>query len=77
MDDMGFGLSTDDIMALAFSIAERTHKERMFKNGAAGLEWFNGFRSCHPRLILHTPQPLSLRRALKSNTFVTDHFLPS
>ena len=54
MDDMGFGLSTDDIMTLAFSIAERTHKEHMFKNGAAGLEWFNGFTSCHPRLILHS-----------------------
>ena len=31
MGDMGFGLSTDDIMALAFSIAERTHKERVQK----------------------------------------------
>lgn len=33
MADMRFGLSTDDIMALAFSIAERTHKEHVFKNG--------------------------------------------
>ena len=62
---------------IAFSIAERTHKEHMIKNGAAGLGWFNGFRYCHPRLVLHTPQPLSFCRASKSNMFVTDNFLPS
>ena len=72
--DMRFGLSTDDIMALAFSIAERTHKEHVFKNGVAGRGWFNGFRSRHPRLVLRTPQPLSYCRALNSNKFVIDDF---
>ena len=74
MADMGFGLSTDDIMALAFSIAERTHKEHVFKNGVAGRGWFNGFRSHHPRLVLRTPQTLSYCRALNSNKFVIDDF---
>ena len=74
MADMGFGLLTDDIMALAFSIAEKTHKEHVFKIGVAGRGWFNGFRSRHPRLVLRTPQPLSYCRDLNSNKFVIDDF---
>ena len=74
MADMGFGLLTDDIMALAFSIAEKTHKEHVFKIGVAGRGWFNGFRSRHPRLVLRTPQHLSCCRALNSNKFVIDDF---
>ncbi len=64
MVSMGFGLSREDVMSLAFVIAEKSGKKHPFQNGMAGRGWFDGFRARHPELTLRTPQPLSYCRAL-------------
>lgn len=74
MVDMGFGLSREDVMAMAFNIAERMHKNHPFKDGFAGRGWYDGFMARHPKLTLRTPQPLSYARALCSNKAVIDDF---
>lgn len=74
MADMGFGLSREDVMALAFNIAEKTGKTHPFKGGFAGRGWYEGFKSRHPRLTLRSPQPLSYCRALCSNKETIDDF---
>ena len=66
MADMGFGLSREDIMRMAFIIAERTGKSHTFKDESAGRGWYEGFKSRHPYLTLRRPQPLSYCRALCS-----------
>lgn len=47
MADMGYGLSRDDIMRVAFQIGEKTKKPHPFKNGAAGKSWLQGFLNHH------------------------------
>ena len=64
---MGFGLNRETVMRMAFTIAERSQRKHPFKNGTAGRAWFDGFRRCHPKLTIRTPQPLSYCRALCSN----------
>lgn len=60
----GVGLSREDVMRLACVIAEKSGKKHPFHDGMAGRGWFDGFRACHPKLVLRTPQPLSYNRAL-------------
>lgn len=62
MSDMGFGLSRDNVIALAYTIAERIERDNPFRDGHAGRGWLDGFRSRHPKLTLRTPQPLSYCR---------------
>ena len=57
MSDMGFGLSHDTVMCLAFKIADRTQHKHPFKDQNAGRAWFDGFCRRHPRLTIHAPQP--------------------
>ena len=59
MADMGFGLTREDVMQLAYIIAEKTGKQHPFKDGSAGRSWFEAFRARHHRLTFRTPQPLS------------------
>lgn len=74
MADMGFGLSREDIMRIAFVIAERMGKSHPFKDESAGRGWYEGFRSRHPYLTLRSPQPLSYCRALCSSKTVVNEF---
>ena len=74
MVEMGFGLSREDVMHVAFVIAEKTGKKHPFKDGMAGRGWFDGFRARHPKLMLRTPQPLSYNRALGGNADVIKDF---
>ena len=74
MADMGFGLSREDVMQMAFTIAERTGKKHPFKDEHAGRGWYEGFKHRHPHLTLRSPQPLSYCRALCSNKAVVDDF---
>lgn len=67
MADMGFGLTREDIMQLAYQIAEKTGKQHLFRNGSAGQSWFEAFCGRHPKLTFRTPQPLSYCRALCAN----------
>ena len=59
MCDMGFGLSREDVMQTAYAIVDKSGRKHPFRNNIAGRSWFDGFRSRHPNLSLHTPQPLS------------------
>ena len=74
MVEMGFGLSREDVMRVAFVIAEKTGKKHPFKDGMAGRGWFDGFRARHPKLTLRTPQPLLYNRALGGNADVIKDF---
>ena len=75
MADMGFGLSRDTVMAMAFTIVEKSQRKHPFRDGKAGRAWFDGFRRRHPKLTLRSPQPLSYCRALCSNQETIDEFL--
>ena len=55
MADMGFGLTREDIMHLAFNIVEKCGRQHPFRDGMAGRGWFDRFQSRHPRLTLRIP----------------------
>ena len=74
MADMGFGLTREDIMHLAFNIVEKCGRQHPFHDGMAGRGWFDGFRARHPRLTLRIPQPLSFCRAFCANEDVIKDF---
>ena len=74
MAEMGFGLSSEDVMQMAYVIVDRSGRTHPFKNGKAGRGWFEGFRARYPRLTIRTPQPLSYCRALCSNKETIDDF---
>ena len=74
MADMGFGLTREDIMRLAFNIVEKCGRQHPFHDGMAGRGWFDGFRARHPRLTLRIPQPLSFCRAFCANEDVIKDF---
>ena len=74
MSEMGYGLSRDIVMHLAFTIVDKTQRKHPFKDGKAGRAWFDGFRRRHPRLTIRSPQPLSYCRALCSNMDTINDF---
>lgn len=74
MADMGYGLSRETVMKMAFDIAEKTKSKHPFKDGTAGRAWFDGFRRRHPKLTIRAPQPLSHCRALCANRETIDDF---
>ena len=59
MADMGFGLSCETVMCLAFKIVDATQQKHPFKDQKAGRVWFDGFLRHHPKLSIHSPMPLS------------------
>ena len=63
MSEMGFGLGREDVMRVAFAIADKSGRPHSFKNGMAGRGWLQGLMRRFPRLSLRTPQPLSFARA--------------
>ena len=64
MSEMGFGLTREDVLHLAFAIAEKCELKHHFKDGKAGRGWYDGFLTRHPNLTLRKPQPLSYCRAV-------------
>ena len=50
MADMGFGLSREIVMCLAFKIVDATQRKHPFKDQKAGRAWFDGFCRRHPKL---------------------------
>ena len=40
MADVGFGITREDVMHLAYKIAENTGKQHLFRDGSVGLEAF-------------------------------------
>ena len=50
MADIGFRVTREGIMGIAYSIVEKTGRSHPFKNGTAGRAWFEGFMRRHPNL---------------------------
>ena len=40
MSEMGFGLTREGVMGMAFKIVSKTQRPHPFKNGSAGRAWF-------------------------------------
>ena len=74
MSEIGFGLSRDTVMRLAYNIAEKIKRKHPFKDEKAGRAWFDGFRRRHPQLTIRSPQPLSYSRALCANADIVNDF---
>jgi hypothetical protein len=74
MADMGYGLSREMVMRIAYVIAEKSHKKHPFSGESAGRSWFDGFKKRHPMLTIRIPQPLSYCRALCANPDVISDF---
>lgn len=74
MADMGFGLTREGIMAMAYAIAEKTGRNHPFKSGCAGRGWYEGFMARQPILTLRTPQALSYARAVCANKDTINDF---
>ena len=71
MSEMGFGLSRDIVMCLAYKIVQKVPRKHPFKDEKAGRAWFDGFRR---RLTIRSPQPLSYARALAANENTINDF---
>ena len=67
MSEMGYGISREGVMGLAYTIVEKSKRSHPFHEGSAGRAWFEGFMRRHPKLTIMSPQPLSYCRALCSN----------
>lgn len=74
MADMGYGLTREMVMRMAFLLAEKMHKRHSFHGDKAGRYWFEGFMKRHPNLTIRAPQPLSYSRAFCSNMDVISDF---
>jgi hypothetical protein len=74
MADMGFGLTREGIMAMAFAIADKTGRDHPFKSGHAVRGWYEGFMTRQPLLSLRTPQSLSYAHAVCANKETIDDF---
>lgn len=69
---MGFGLTRDGVMGMAFSIVSKTECPHHFRIGSAGRAWLEEFLRRHPKLTIQSPQPLSYSRA--NETTLSDFF---
>ena len=74
MADMGFGLTCEGVMAMAYAIVDKTGRDHPFKEGHAGRGWYEGFMARQATLTLRTPQALSYARAVCSNKETIDDF---
>ena len=75
MANQGFGLAREDVMRLAFQIAEKVKlHDHPFKDGLAGHGWYEGFQSGHPNLTVRSPQPISYCRAVSANPEIIADF---
>jgi hypothetical protein len=67
MSEMGYGLTRESIMGLAYSIVEKSKRPHPFQNGSAGRAWFEGFMRQRPNLTMRSLQSLSYCRAISAN----------
>ena len=74
MADMGFGLTREEVMAMAYATVDKTGRDHPFKEGYAGRGWYEGFMARQATLTLRTPQALSYARAVCSNKETIDDF---
>ena len=74
MAQMGFGLSRETVMCLAFKIVDTTQRKHPFRDQKAGRAWFDGFCCRHPKLSIHSPLPLSYCHAWCANMDTINDF---
>ena len=74
MADMGYGITRETVMRLAFVIAEKTGKKHPFTGESAGWAWLDGFRRRYPSLTIRTLQPFSYSRAVAGNLAIISDF---
>ena len=74
MADMGFGLTREGVMDMAYAIVDKTGRDHPFKEGHAGRGWYECFMAQQATLSLCTPQALSYARAVCSNKETIDDF---
>lgn len=70
LSDIYFGLNPIDARSLAYQYAKTlnvSYPSSWVREEMAGLEWFRGFMSRHPRLSLRKPEATSLARASAFN----------
>ena len=60
MSEMGYGLSQEGVMGLAYSIVKKSKRPHPFQNGSAGRAWFEGFMKRKPNLTIRSPNCLRL-----------------
>ncbi|XP_076455493.1 uncharacterized protein LOC143290089 [Babylonia areolata] len=70
------GLSRNDVMSLAFDLAEKHQIPHSFnkEKGRAGKDWFRMFLRRHPNLSLRQPEATSISRACDFNKEIVDSF---
>ena len=54
MCEMGFGITREGVMGLAYSIVEKSQRSHPFQNGSAGRAWFEGFMRRRPTLTVRS-----------------------
>ena len=74
MAEMGFGITKEDVLCLAFKIADNSGRQHPFVDGLAGRAWFEGFRSRHSNLTIRTPQSLSYNLVTCANEETNEDF---
>ena len=74
MSEMGYGLTREGVMGMAYSIVERSKRPHPFQNGSAGRAWFEGFMRRKPYLTIRSPQSLSYCRAISANKVTINDF---
>ena len=65
--DMGFGLTQEGVMAMAFAIVEKTGRNHPFKSGHAGRGWYESFMARQAIITLRISQSLSYAHAVCAN----------
>ena len=73
MCDMGYGLTVEDVRALAFQIAEASGRKHPFREGKAGRDWLQDF-AVTTQLALRKPEALSYSRAKGANSKTVEDF---
>ncbi|XP_015435159.1 PREDICTED: uncharacterized protein LOC107190790 [Dufourea novaeangliae] len=76
MESRMYGLTTRDILSLAYQLAEKNKIKHPFstEKGIAGIDWLRGFRKRNPNISLRTPESTSAARARAFNKPVVDTF---
>lgn len=74
LDSLFFGLTRSDFLELVYQYAAKNNIAHPFKNGKAGDDWFSGFKSRHPEIVLRSPEPTSLARTRGFNRPQVDLF---
>lgn len=75
MSEMGYVLTREGVMGLAYSIVKKSKRPHPFQNRSAGRAWFKGFMRRRPNLTIRSPQSLSYCRAISANKeTITDFF---